>query len=84
MCVWMCGHAFVLAAGNHLVCFCYSYYFLLENVNNSGLILNEDHSSSFFQNSCTGNTSEEEKTVGEIQEEVNGDGGSRPRKTISD
>ena len=55
----------------------------MENVNNSGHILNEDHRPSFFQNSCTGNTSEEEKTVGEIPEKVNGDGGSRPKKTIS-
>ena len=84
MYVWTCGHAFVLAAGNHLVCIGYSNYLLLENVNNSGHILNEDHSPSFFQNFCTGNTSEEEKTVGEIQEKVNGDGGSRPRKMISD
>ena len=42
----------------------------MENFNNSGHILNEDHSPSFFQNSCTGNTSEEEKTVGEIPENV--------------
>ena len=55
----------------------------MENVNNSGHILNEDHRPSFFQNSCMGNTSEEEKTVGEIPEKVSGDGGSRPRKTIS-
>ena len=85
--VWTCGHAFVLGAGNRLVCFGYSYYLLLkimENVNNSGRILNEDHSPSFFQNSCTGNASKEEKAVGEIPEKVNGDGGSRPRKMISD
>ena len=55
----------------------------MENVNNSGHILNEDHRPSFFQNSCTGNTSEEEMTVGELPEKVNGDGSSRPRKTIS-
>ena len=42
----------------------------MENVNNSGHILNEDHRPSFFQHSCTGNTSEEEKTVGEIPENV--------------
>ena len=42
----------------------------MENVNNSGHILNEDHRPSFFQNSCMGNTSEEEKTVGEIPENV--------------
>ena len=53
----------------------------MENVNNLGHVLNEDHRPSFFQNSGTGNTSEEEKTVGDIQEKVNGDGGSRPRKT---
>ena len=35
----------------------------MENVKNSGHILNEDHRPSLFQNSCTGNTSEEEKTV---------------------
>ena len=43
---------------------------IMENVNNSGYILNEDHSPSFFQHSCTGNKSEEEKTVGEIPENV--------------
>ena len=42
----------------------------MENVNNSGHILNEDHRPSFFQNSCTGNTFEGEKTVGEIPENV--------------
>ena len=34
------------------------------------VILNEDHRPSFFQNSCTGNTFEEEITVGEIPENV--------------
>ena len=43
---------------------------IMENVNNSGHTWNEDHSPSFFQNSCTGNRSEEEKTVGEIPENV--------------
>ena len=43
---------------------------IMKNVNNSGHILNEDHRPSFFQYSCTGNTSEEEKTVGEIPENV--------------
>ena len=42
----------------------------MENVNNSGHILNEDHSPSFFHNSCTGNSSEEEKNVGEIPKNV--------------
>ena len=56
---------------------------IMENVNNSGHIFNEDHSSSIFQNSCAGNASEEEKAVGEIREKVNGNGGSRPRKTRS-
>ena len=42
----------------------------MENVNISGHILNEDHSPSFFQNCCSGNASEEEKTVGEIPESV--------------
>ena len=42
----------------------------MENVNNSGHILNEDRRPSFFQNSCTGNTSDGEKTVGEIPENV--------------
>ena len=55
----------------------------MENANISGHTLNGDHSPSFFQSSCTGNASEEEKTVGEIPEKVNGDGGSRPRKTRS-
>ena len=45
----------------------------MENVNNSGHILNKDHSPSFFQNSCMGNVSEEEKTVGEIPESVDRD-----------
>ena len=42
----------------------------MENVKNSGHILNKNHRPSFFQNSCTGNTSEEEKTIGEIPENV--------------
>ena len=42
----------------------------MEYVNNSVHFLNEDHRPSFFQNSCTGNTSKEEKTVGEIPENV--------------
>ena len=55
----------------------------MENVNNSGHILNEDHSPSFFQNSCTGNRSEEEKTIGEIPENFDRDNkyiNARPSK----
>ena len=47
---------------------------------NSGHILYENHSPGLFQNSCTGNTSEEENAIGEILDRVNGDGGSTPRK----
>ena len=55
----------------------------MENFNNSGHILKGDHSPSFFQNSCTGNASEEENTVGEIPENVNrvnDDVNARPSK----
>ena len=44
----------------------------MDNLNNSAHILKENHSPSFFQNTCTGHNSEKEGRVGEWPEKIDG------------